>query len=104
MDALALRGDEGRGKLRKAAVRSKHPLTRRFPNGGTHMSTTHVLPSEYIGRQGEPGEVNHLSTPRKRKQTSDSVSSGERTRNSLNRWGMLQRGRGTEVRSYKSSG
>lgn len=38
MDALALRGEEGRGKLRKAAVRSKHPLTRRCPNGGTHMS------------------------------------------------------------------
>jgi ribosomal protein S12 len=39
----------GRGKLRKAAVRSKHPLTRRSPNGGTHMSKTHVSPSEYIG-------------------------------------------------------
>ena len=49
MDALALRGDEGRGKLRKAAVRSKHPLTRRSPNGGTHMSKTHVSLSEYIG-------------------------------------------------------
>ena len=49
MDALALRGDEGRGKLRKAAVRSKHPLTRRSPNGGTHMSKTHVSPPEYIG-------------------------------------------------------
>ena len=46
MDALALRGDEGRGKLRKAAVRGKHPLTRRSPNGGTHMSTTHVSSSE----------------------------------------------------------
>ena len=51
MDALALRGDEGRGKLRKAAVRSKHPLTRRSPNGGTHMSKTHVSPPESIGRE-----------------------------------------------------
>ncbi len=68
------------------------------------MSTTHVLPSESIGRQGEPGEVNHLSTPRKRKQLSDSVSSGERKRNSLNHEGMLSWGRGTEVRSYKGSG
>ena len=28
-------GDEGRGKLRKAAERSTHPETRRFPNGVT---------------------------------------------------------------------
>ena len=28
-------GEEGRGKLRKAAERSTHPLTRRFPNGVT---------------------------------------------------------------------
>jgi hypothetical protein len=28
VNALALEGDEGRGKLRKAPVRSKHPLTR----------------------------------------------------------------------------
>ena len=51
MDALALRGDEGRGKLRKAAVRSKHPVTRGSPNGGTHLSTTQVLPPEHIGRR-----------------------------------------------------
>ena len=34
-DALALGGDEGRDKLRKAAVRGKYPLTRRCPNGAT---------------------------------------------------------------------
>ncbi len=34
-DALALGGDEGRDKLRKAAVRGKYPLTRGFPNGAT---------------------------------------------------------------------
>ena len=44
------------------------------------------LPSdEYIVGWSERGEVNHLSTPRKRKQNSDSDSSGERTRNRLNR-------------------
>ena len=61
-DALALGGDEGRDKLRKAAGRSKYPLIRRFPNGATHR------PSRYlpIGR-GEPGELKHLSTRRKRK-------------------------------------
>ena len=35
VDALALRADEGRDKLRKAAVRSKYPTTRRCPNGET---------------------------------------------------------------------
>ena len=36
-DALATGAEEGRGKLRKAAERRKQPLTRRFPNGETHM-------------------------------------------------------------------
>jgi hypothetical protein len=39
-DALELSGEEGRGKLRKAAVRSKHPLTRRCPNGVTQSVDT----------------------------------------------------------------
>jgi len=39
--------------------------------------------AESIGVRGEPGELKHLSSPRKRKR-SDSVSSGERKRNSLN--------------------
>ena len=34
-DALALRGDEGRDKLRKATGRSTHLLIRRYPNGAT---------------------------------------------------------------------
>ena len=38
-----------------------------------------VLSPEYIGVQGEPGELKHLSTWRKGHQR-DSVSSGERTR------------------------
>ena len=41
-DALALGAEEGRDKLRKAAVRSKYPLTRRYPNGETHMDRLHV--------------------------------------------------------------
>ena len=32
---VALGGDEGRDKLRKAAVRGKYPLTRGYPNGET---------------------------------------------------------------------
>ena len=37
-DALAPRADEGRGKLRKGMVRSKHPVTHTFPNGGNPSS------------------------------------------------------------------
>jgi hypothetical protein len=41
--------------------------------------------AEYIGNRGERGELKHLSTLRKRKQYSDSQSSGERNGKSLNR-------------------
>ncbi len=36
-DALALKEDEGRGKLRKAAGRCKRSLIRRCPNGATRQ-------------------------------------------------------------------
>ena len=36
-DALALKGEEGRDKLRKALGRSKYPLIQRYPNEGTHL-------------------------------------------------------------------
>ena len=37
VDALALGGDEGRGKLRKASGRCKQPLIRRYPNEATQL-------------------------------------------------------------------
>lgn len=39
-DALALRAEEGRDKLRKALGRSKYPLIQRYPNEGTHLEQT----------------------------------------------------------------
>ncbi len=36
VDALALRGDEGRSTLRKATGRCEQPLIRGYPNGATH--------------------------------------------------------------------
>jgi hypothetical protein len=60
-NALALRDDEGRGKLRKATERCKRPLTRRCPNGVTRY-VEDITP---IWRK--PGELKHLSTWRKRK-------------------------------------
>ena len=70
VDALALRDDEGRGKLRKAAGSCKRALIRRCPNGETHYA-------EGIVRKRKRGELKHLSTRRKRNQR-DSLSSGER--------------------------
>ncbi len=37
VDALALRADERRDKLRKASGRSKYPLIRRYLNGETQL-------------------------------------------------------------------
>jgi len=36
VDALALRGDEGRSTLRKASGSREQALIRRSPNGATH--------------------------------------------------------------------
>jgi hypothetical protein len=41
-DASELSGEEGRGKLRKAAGRSKHPVIRRLPNGVTRLGESPV--------------------------------------------------------------
>lgn len=48
---MGLYGEEGRGKLRKASGRSKHPLIRRLPNGITQQARCLQLHSEFIGMQ-----------------------------------------------------
>ena len=63
VDALALRGDEGRDKLRKAAGISTYELIRRYPNGATR----HVEDMSPSNRS-KPGVLKHLSNRRKRKQ------------------------------------
>ena len=60
---VALGGDEGRDKLRKAAVRGKCPVTRGCPNGETRRERSRHQANAW----GEPGELKHLSTRRKRK-------------------------------------
>ena len=69
VDALALRAEERRDKLRKAAERSKYPMTRRYLNGETRLRKPQSLHTESIGMQREPGELKHLSNRRKRKKT-----------------------------------
>ncbi len=45
-NALALRAEEGRGKLRKAAGNSKHIAIRRYPNGAIRMGEAHTSYTE----------------------------------------------------------
>ena len=68
VDALALRADERRDKLRKASGRSKYPMIRRCLNGETRMSIPHASIRQSITYGREPGELKHLSSRRKRKQ------------------------------------
>ena len=67
VDALALRADERRDKLRKAAGSRKWATIRRCLNGGTHRSRPPVSMCESITHGREPGELKHLSSRRKRK-------------------------------------
>ena len=54
VDALALRADERRDKLRKASGRSKYPTIRRSLNGETYLSRPQVTYDEYIVIRREP--------------------------------------------------
>ena len=49
MDALALEGDEGRGKLRKVSGSCKQTLIREYPNGATLSVEDWEPASEFIG-------------------------------------------------------
>ncbi len=67
VDALALRADERRDKLRKASGRSKYPLIRRCLNGETRMSIRHTSIRQSFTYGRYPPELKHLSRARKRK-------------------------------------
>ena len=67
VDALALRAEERRDKLRKAAGRSKYPLSRRYLNGETRLDELQSSIRQSITYGREPGELKHLSSRRKRK-------------------------------------
>ena len=66
---MALRAEERRDKLRKAAARSKYPKTRRYLNGETRLRKPQSPYDESIVIRREPGELKHLSSRRKRKKT-----------------------------------
>ena len=67
VDALAPRAEERRDKLRKAAGRSKYPMSRRYLNGETRLSRPQSSIRQSITYGREPGELKHLSSRRKRK-------------------------------------
>ena len=66
---MALRAEERRDKLRKAAGSGRYTLIRRYLNGETHAGEPCVSMPESIGHGREPGELKHLSSRRKRKKT-----------------------------------
>ncbi len=62
-----LAGEEGRGKLRKGPGTCKRGLIRTYPNGATRAAEGQCTREL---RRGEPGELKHLSTRRRRKEKS----------------------------------
>ncbi len=64
---MALRADERRDKLRKAAGSGKYALIRRCLNGETRQERLLPAAPQSIRCGGEPGELKHLSSRRKRK-------------------------------------
>ena len=66
-DALAPGAEERRDKLRKAAGRGTYPEIRGCLNGETRAGSPCASTRESITRGGEPGELKHLSSRRKRK-------------------------------------
>ena len=84
-DALALRAEERRDKLRKAMGRSKYPLIHGSLNGETRLDRLQSSMRQSITHGREPGELKHLSSRRNRKKQVlslerkiDFQSSGER--------------------------
>ena len=81
MDALALEGDEGRGKLRKVSGSRKQAPIREFPNGATPLVGDQGLPSESIGWVESTRGSETSQYPEEKKETSiPSVAASERGR------------------------
>ena len=69
-DAWEPPGEEGRGKLRKAGGRSRHPEIPGCPNGVIRAGRSRAPRGRtHRPRGGRRRGVNHLSTCRKRNQT-----------------------------------
>ena len=67
VDALAITGDEGRDSLRKAVGSRQIGFDPQVSEWG-NSPVLQVFITEYIGYEGERGELKHLSNRRKRNQ------------------------------------
>ena len=63
---MALKSDEGRGKLRKASGSGTHAMIRRFPNGETRRYNRH-RESEYIAFLKQTGGTETSQYPQEKK-------------------------------------
>ena len=88
VDALELPGEEGRGKLRKARGRSKHPEIPGCPNGVTWPAGGRSCMPEHIGYASDTRGTEPSQYPEEEKSSRDSLSSGERRGKSLNGVGV----------------
>ena len=81
-----LRGDEGRGWLRKASGSCQPSVDPEMSEWGNPARLiAALLPSEFIGWKERTRGSETSQYPEEKKTTSDSRSSGERNGNSLNR-------------------
>ena len=69
VDALELSDEEGRGKLRKAMGRSKHPEIRRCPNGVTRPAGGRPCMPEHIGYASNTWGTEPSQYPEEKKST-----------------------------------
>ena len=69
VDALAVRGDERRGSLRKASGSRQTDCDPEMSEWGNPAVIRQLPYTEYIGVCGQRGELKHLSNRRKRKKT-----------------------------------
>ena len=96
-DALALGGEEGRDKLRKAAERGKYPEIRGCPNGATRHATRAVPQSGTPTRGTETSQY-----PEEKKTTVIAlVAASERAGAQTEAVATQRRGRRTERQSQE---
>lgn len=78
---MALRAEEGRGKLRKATGSRKQALIRGYPNGATRRSKTPSPYAEHIGIEEGTRGTETSKYPEEEKETSNpQVAASEKGR------------------------
>src|SRR5712692_11740803 len=97
VDALAPRGDEGRGTLRKARGRGERSLIPGSPNGATHRASGIFISIHRVERRTQRTETSHVAGGKDINR--DSASSGERKRIRPVAWSLVPEPSGKAGRS-----